>query len=155
MSKTSKTDSLIAVNDLSQMVGLTPRRLRQLATEQKIPGGGRDGWPLATNIKALFDLQRTQPAEYHRERTLKLAAQRRRLELQLAREQGDVIPRADIAGAIIRALGQVRPILEARLINEYPAAVAGLDVPQARVYGRRLNDQILSEFAKLSKEFPE
>jgi len=39
-------------------------------------------------------------------------------------------------------------MLRQKLENEYPLAVAGLDVPQARVYGRRLGDDILSEHQK-------
>ena len=37
----------------------------------------------------------------------------------------------------------------AELEGEYPLGVAGLDVPQARIYGRRLGDSIRSEMSRL------
>ena len=48
---------------------------------------------------------------------------------------------------------RIRPFLEQKLENEYPSAVAGMDVPQARVYGRRIHDQIVIELQKLHSEW--
>ena len=36
-------------------------------------------------------------------------------------------------------------LLTQKLENEYPSVVAGLDVPAARIYGKKLNDQIRAE----------
>ena len=57
--------------------------------------------------------------------------------------------RSQCAGALV----PIREILEAKLVNEYPSAVAGLDVPQARIYGKRLYDDILAAFLALDKEW--
>lgn len=55
--------------------------------------------------------------------------------------------------AMDRILPSVKAILYQRLENEFPQAVAGLDVPGARTVGKRLADQIISELSKLSAEF--
>jgi hypothetical protein len=54
---------------------------------------------------------------------------------------------------VSRVLARVDQILEQKLSNEYPAAVAGLDVPQSRIYGKRLGDQIRTEFQGLKEEW--
>jgi len=42
----------------------------------------------------------------------------------------------------------IKKTLIQKLENEYPTAVAGLDVPQARIYGKRLVDEILAAIVK-------
>lgn len=42
----------------------------------------------------------------------------------------------------------IKKTLIQKLENEYPTAVAGLDVPQARIYGKRLVDEILGQIVK-------
>lgn len=70
-------------------------------------------------------------------------------------QEGKLVAKSDVAKDIVRVLSRVCPFLEAKLVNEYPSAVAGLDVPQARVYGRRLFDATMVFFQSLAKEFPE
>lgn len=74
-------------------------------------------------------------------------------KLRIANDQKDriVILKDKVKGANATCIERVRTMLEQKLENEYPSAVAQMDVPQARVYGRRLGDQILLEFQKLSE----
>jgi hypothetical protein len=44
-------------------------------------------------------------------------------------------------------------MLSQKLESEYPLAVASMDVPSARVFGRRLGDAILTEFCNLFSTF--
>lgn len=57
--------------------------------------------------------------------------------------------RENVKAANAECIERIRTFLEAKLENEYPSAVVGMEVPQARVYGRRVNDQILAELQKL------
>lgn len=79
----------------------------------------------------------------------------RKLKNKNDRDEGKVVSKAAIAAAVIRILGRVAGFLESKLVNELPSAMAGLDVPQGRVYGRRLFDQIMVFMQSLAKEFPE
>src|SRR5690348_12698977 len=127
---TTKTTVKCATIDgkaLAAMVNLTERRLRQLAEQKRIPGPKRGQWQLEATIKALFLYYQAAGEEYSREKTLKLAAQRKRTELQLERERGKVVAKADVANAIRRIMSPARATLEARLVNEYPSVVAGLE----------------------------
>lgn len=78
----------------------------------------------------------------------------RKLRIKNDKDEGKLVLKSDVAAAIRRALGGVAGICEAKLVNEWPTAVAGLDPAQARVYGRRLHDKIMEECQQLSKEFP-
>lgn len=79
----------------------------------------------------------------------------RKLRIKNDKDEGRLVLRTEVAAALRRSLGAVASICESKLVNEWPVAVAGLDVPQARVYGKRLHDSIMAECAKASKEFPE
>lgn len=69
----------------------------------------------------------------------------RKLWLANEERQGFLIPRAEVAESVRKLAGQFTKLLDAKLENEYPAAVAGLDVPGARAFGKRLNDEIRAE----------
>jgi hypothetical protein len=64
--------------------------------------------------------------------------------LQIANDAKDkvLIPAEQVIQFWIEAQNQRGKILAAKLENEYPQLVAGLDVPSARVYGKRLLDDI-------------
>lgn len=82
-------------------------------------------------------------------RDQKLAEEIRKLRIKNDRDVGKLVPLDFIEQGDAKILAAVDQILEQKLSNEYPSAVAGLDVPQARVYGKRLGDQIRMEFNKL------
>jgi hypothetical protein len=46
-----------------------------------------------------------------------------------------------------------RELINQKLVAEYPAMVAGLDIPSARVYGRNLCDALTEEMRKLVGAF--
>jgi hypothetical protein len=85
-------------------------------------------------------------------RDQKMAEEIRKLRIRNDKDEGKLVPMDWIASGDTRILARVDQILEQKLSNEYPSAVAGLDVPQARVYGKRLGDQIREEFNKLKEE---
>jgi len=85
----------------------------------------------------------------------KLSEEVRKLKLANDIKERLLVQKFEVASAIRRALAQVATLSESKLVNEYPTAVAGLDCPQARVYGKRLHDALMEECQKLAKEFPE
>ena len=83
----------------------------------------------------------------------KLSEEIRKLRLKNDRDEGKLILVDSVKSCVSRVLARVDQILEQKLSNEYPAAVAGLDVPQSRIYGKRLGDQIRVEFQGLKEEW--
>lgn len=83
----------------------------------------------------------------------KLLEEVRKLRISNDQKEKLVILKDKVKACNAACVDRVRTILEQKLENEYPSAVSQMDVPQARVYGRRLGDQILLEFQKLSSEW--
>lgn len=86
-------------------------------------------------------------------RDQKIAEEVRKLRLKNDRDEAKLIPVEDVRQIHAEILARVDGILEQKLSNEYPSAVAGLDVAQARVYGKRLGDQVRGEFQKLAEKW--
>ena len=86
-------------------------------------------------------------------RDQKIAEEIRKLRIKNDRDESRTIPVEYVCRVHAEILACVDAILEQKLSNEYPSAVAGLDVAQARVYGKRLGDQVRGEFQKLADKW--
>ena len=69
----------------------------------------------------------------------------RKLKLANDLKEGALIPRSLVAETVRKLAAKFGTLLDSKLEQEYPATVAGLDVPAARIYGKKLNDQIRAE----------
>ena len=69
----------------------------------------------------------------------------RKLKLANDLKEGALIPRSLVAETVRKLAAKFGALLDSKLEQEYPATVAGLDVPAARIYGKKLNDQIRVE----------
>jgi len=83
----------------------------------------------------------------------KLFEEIRRLRLRNDRDERRLVPMAWVQSRHSAVAARVGGILRQKLEVEYPNAAAGLDVRGARVYGKRLNDDIMGEFQKLQNEW--
>jgi len=83
----------------------------------------------------------------------KLFEEIRRLRLRNDRDERRLVPIAYVESRHSAVAARVGGILRQKLEVEYPNAAAGLDVRGARVYGKRLNDDIMGEFQKLNAEW--
>lgn len=79
----------------------------------------------------------------------KLNEEIRKLKIANDSKEKLVVLRDNVKSACGACIDKIRTFLEQKLENEYPSAVVGMEVPQARVYGRRVNDQVLLELQKL------
>jgi hypothetical protein len=77
---------------------------------------------------------------------LERVRQRRRLN-DVA--DGLLVKKSKVVEEFQKVATPVKAMLRQKLEIEYPPAVAGMDVPQARIFGRRLEDDILVELQKL------
>jgi hypothetical protein len=83
----------------------------------------------------------------------KISEEIRKLRIQNDAKEGALVSRSRIVEALQRVGSAIDGITEAKLCNEWPEAVAGLDVAGARVYGRRLKDSMMAEIRKLESEW--
>jgi hypothetical protein len=132
---------------------LTDRRLRQLAKEGHFPEPieGQYDWP-ATIAGLLAYYRKTQADHATRKQAID-DEKHRALKRDNDLADGLLLAKADVVAEIRKLAEPVKVMLRQKLENEYPLAVAGLDVPQARIYGKRLEDDIMAEFQKLFSKF--
>lgn len=133
--------------------GLTDRRFRQLAEEGWFPKKVNGKYNLAETIrgycKYLEDTDEDlkcikQKIEDEKHRKIKR-------ENDLSDEL--LVEMSAVVSEFRKVAEPIKALLRQKLENEYPLAVAGIDVPQARIYGKRLGDDILREWQKLFDRF--
>ena len=83
----------------------------------------------------------------------KLSEEIRKLRLKNDRDEGKMVERFKVCESIARCLSPIRDILTAKLVNEWPSAVAGLEPASARIFGRRLREDVLKQFELFEKEW--
>jgi hypothetical protein len=69
----------------------------------------------------------------------KLRAEKRKNDLA----EGILVQRAQVAQSFQKLFRPMLARVEQALVNEYPAKIVGLDVPTARIYGKKVFDQIV------------
>jgi hypothetical protein len=147
-----KSDSIRSIALLARRDWETVRRA--IDRHGVAPTGTRSGrklYPVAEVLEALRDAPARNPDSRAALKEAKVAEEVRRLRLATGRTESRLIAREAVASEFARLFGPLVPQLEQLLLNQYPAAVAGLDVPQARIYGKRVFD----EFLRLHREAAE
>ena len=142
-------EQTISSDALEKLTGLSDRRHRQIAKLGFFPPPKNGVYLLSPTIRGMFVYYRGLNQNETRE--LKLREEHRKLKLINDFKEGKLIPIETVKHVHSRTLARVDQVIEQKLSNEYPSAVAGLDVPQARVYGKRLGDQLREEFQKLNQ----
>jgi hypothetical protein len=135
--------------EMSRLTNLSERRLRQLSAEGKCPKAIQGRYETAQTINQLFKYYQ-QDEEDH------VGDEIKREELRKLKSFNDeradkLVPIEKVSAFHAKVIREVRDILRRKLEEELPIAMAGLDVPQARVFGRRLGDELIREFGKLGE----
>lgn len=81
--------------------------------------------------------------------TEKLRAEKRKNDVA----EGLLIQRSVVAERLQRIFRPIVARIEQMLTNEYPAKIVGLDVPSARIYGKRVFDTILEAHREAALEW--
>ena len=131
----------VSILSLSEEMGLHRHTVKKL-----LVGAGL--YPPAKHSRAAI-LAALQPKAGDKEgdsiKERKTFEEWRKLKLANDVKEGVLIPRSLVAETVRRLAAKFGELLTAKLEQEYPATVAGLDVPSARIYGKKLNDQIRAE----------
>lgn len=90
-------DAEVNDRELAALVGLTDRRIRQLATEGKLVRVARNRFRLADAVRVLLDeaAENNEGSELQKERLRKLRAEASMAELELLKARGQVAMVAD------------------------------------------------------------
>lgn len=85
-------DTEVSDAELAALVGLTDRRIRQLAQAGKLKRTGRNRFRLGDAVRVMLDeaAENNEGSELQKERLRKLRAEATMAELELAKERGEV-----------------------------------------------------------------
>lgn len=117
---------MIAGEKLAALANLTPRRLYQLAKDNKIPPPINGSFPMLATITALFAFYQRDGEEIQKEKLKKLTAERQMTELKLATQQGRMAETAEVKRQIGEGVGYMFNELDRR-DRECPPVFAGCD----------------------------
>jgi hypothetical protein len=116
-----------------------------------VPGGRIDERKWLAWFKENGHEQPTTPDAPLREQ--KLSEEIRKLRIKNDRDSGALVSRRVIQDFLAKLAAGIDQALEQKLCNEYPSAVAGLDTAQARIYGKRLGDDIRRQCREVVGKF--
>lgn len=131
----------ISVHSLSVETGINERTVRKRLVDAGL--FPPDKHPLAKILDVLRPSVGDKDGDSIKEK--KTFEEWRKLKLANDVKEGALIPRANVAETVRQLAAKFAALLDAKLEQEYPATVAGLDVPAARIYGKKLNDQLRAE----------
>jgi phage terminase Nu1 subunit (DNA packaging protein) len=114
--------------ELAELVGITERRLFQLAEKGFIPKPESDSWPWPSSVQALFQYYRGAD-ELRAEKTMLTRAQRQRAELDLQERQGKLVEVERVLAAMTESTTRARAMLDAA-VGEITAKAGGLPSDQ-------------------------
>ena len=138
-----------SVEQVAQETGLTWRTVRnRLKSAGLLP---LDGHTRAEILDAIKPPAGDKPGDSIKEKLT--FEQWRKFHIRNDVDEGILIPRAYVAATVHRFGAKFTALLTKKLEHEYPATVAGLDVPAAREYGKKLYDQIIAEVHSWASEW--
>ena len=142
---------------LEEIVGLSDRRLRQLARAGFFPepsGGQYKLLPtFAGVVKHLRALAETAGGTLATERERLTRARRELAEVQLGIAKRDLIPLPDVCARLQNISRTQRDTLRSVLLDQLPAQNAGLDAPKQRENNRAAFEQVCLTFQKFAAEY--
>jgi phage terminase Nu1 subunit (DNA packaging protein) len=103
----------ISASDLGNILGISERRVRQLAAEGKIPKPTRGKFDAPACVKAILEAARSDRPEsaLEKARARAIDARARTQEMKIAREERELIPFDDAVEAMELKMGAVNTAL--------------------------------------------
>ena len=148
------TPVLIDTATICRMLNRTRQSLQTIAKDGKyfpVPDFGK--WDLEKTVRGFVqyqdDLRKSdsnKKKEFEGERV-------RKLKLANDETEGQVVRIEKLVALSAPTLQKIKETLYAKLENEMPIAVAGMDVPQSRIFGTRLAGELIKLWEKFFKEW--
>jgi hypothetical protein len=113
--------SVITLNELANLSNLTPRRLRQLSEEGKLPKITGGALPMPDAVSQLFKHYQKDSEELTRERLLLVTANRETRQLELAAAKGSLISRDVARNTILSFALQYKNVVRHNILKAGPA----------------------------------
>lgn len=143
----------ISAEKLCALTGLTDRRHRQLAKEGYFPPPIKSQYQLTPTISGMFRYYREYNARLKNKKEAIDDEKHRKLKLENDQSEGLLTNTARLATELSAALIPIREELRQKLEAECPMAMSGMDVPEARIIGKRLCDDVFEKIGAVFKRW--
>jgi phage terminase Nu1 subunit (DNA packaging protein) len=138
----------VPLNDLAELLALSPRWVQQLAKRGIVPRAERGVYELVPVVQAYVRWLRDRPERgSDRERHLKAKADL--LELELARRRGEMVPLPMVQERLERVLGSM-----AATLNAAPSRYGPILSPGNPKRGQEILEQVVGEMRGQLRRLP-
>jgi hypothetical protein len=145
---------LVDTPTICRMLNRTQQSLRVIANTGKyfpIPAAGQ--WDLEKTVRGFVQYLDDKTArdsnkkkEFEEERV-------RKLKLANDETEGELVRIKNLMDTAAPTLQKIKEVLYGKLEGEMPIAVAGMDVPQSRIYGTRLAGELIKLWSEFFKKW--
>ena len=143
----------ISAEKLCALTGLTDRRHRQLAKEGYFPPPIKSQYQLTPTISGMFRYYREYNARLKNKKESIDDEKHRKLKLENDEREGMLTDTAKLASELAAALIPIREELRQKLESEAPLAMSGMDVPENRIVGKRMFDDLSDKLSTIFKRW--
>jgi len=136
-------EQTISAEKLCALSGLTDRRHRQIAKLGYFPPPIKSQYQLTATLQGLLKYYR-ELGEYRKNKKEAIDDEKhRKLKLENDETEGRLTDTEKLAGQVAPMLQKFRDFVYTRCEQDIPLAMAGVDVPQGRILGRRYAGELL------------
>ncbi len=133
----------ISAERLAVLTGLTDRRARQIAKLGYFPPPIKSQYQLTATLQGMFKYYRELGERTRNKRDAIDEEKHRKLKLENDEKDGLLTDTQKLAESVLPMFAAIKELTYQRLVDEIPIAMAGVDVPQARILGRRYADELI------------
>ena len=155
--RVEKPPKELSAEVLCSWTGLTDRRHRQIADEGYFPPPMGGVYQLTRTIQGMFQFYREQAdkskGRLSELRSANLEKQNRRLDIEIARAEGEMIEMREVDEAFLRIGLLLKSILFAALEQELPAKAVGKTADEIRLIARDIGDRMCDHFRNENSEW--
>jgi len=141
----------ISGEKLCVLTGVTDRRHRQIAKLGYFPPPIKGQYQLTATLQGMFKYYR-ELGEYKKNKREAIDDEKhRKLKLENDETAGLLTNTQDLANQIAPKLMKFRDNVYATMENEAPRCMSGIGVAEARIIGRRMASDLLTELQRIFK----
>jgi hypothetical protein len=155
MTKPSELPPILVDTDTaSRWLSVTGQTLRTIAkTGKYFPIPDKGEWDLEKTVKGFIQYLREQ-SERDKDKKKEFDVERvRKLKLANDETEGELVRIDKLMETAAPTIQKIKEVTYGKLEGEMPIAVAGMDVPQSRIYGTRLAGELIKIWSELVKKW--
>jgi hypothetical protein len=146
MAKKPEKAGLISSEKLCALCGLTDRRTRQLADQGYFPPPIRGQYQTSATISGLFRYYRDFSQRHHAAKEAIVNEKVRKDKRENEEAEGLLVLKSEVLESLAKSLIALKEHLRHKLEVDCPRDFSGMSVPESRILGKRLFDELCQKY---------